>query len=107
MLRYATDSFCFYPGRDLPTAGADATAGSVLPLLDADEGDAASPGTSLLFRNAQALAQVCLETPECLAFTTAAEFRTDGDSGALVTNTTKFRTAREGTYIRAVLPARE
>eukprot|EP00198_Chlamydomonas_reinhardtii_P014384 XP_001703721.1 predicted protein [Chlamydomonas reinhardtii] len=104
VLRYATESFCFYPGRDLPAAGSDA-AGSVLPLLDADEGDAAAPGASLLFRNAQALAQVCLETPECLAFTTAAEFRTDGDSGALVTNTTKFRTAREGTYIRAVLPA--
>ncbi|KAG2424450.1 hypothetical protein HXX76_014503 [Chlamydomonas incerta] len=96
VLRYATDAFCFYPGRDVPPGG------PALLLLDADEADA---GTSLLFRNAQALAQMCLQASDCLAFTTAAQFRSDADAGALVPNATKFGTAREGTYIRAVLPA--
>ncbi|KAG2427710.1 hypothetical protein HYH02_014541 [Chlamydomonas schloesseri] len=96
VVRYPTDWFCFYPGRDMPSA-------QLLLLLDEEEPDVGYPS----FRNAQALAQVCLESPDCLAFSTATMFTSNGDVTQLVTNTTKFPGARDGTYIRAVLPARD
>ncbi|KAG2450326.1 hypothetical protein HYH02_004831 [Chlamydomonas schloesseri] len=78
VVRYATDWFCFYPGRDMP--------GEALPLLDEEEPDVGYPS----FRNAQALAQVCLESDECLAFTTRTKFTSNGDVGQLVANATLF-----------------